>query len=561
MRAFLPAFGLLGSLSFAAAVAFVACAAQREDTGTPSNPLDAGADLATDADPGFDVAQDTAVDSAPPIMNPKTCEEAAAAKSYVGCDFWPTVVANSVWEVFDFAAIVANAGSEEAKITVTGPGGFKKEAIVGPGRLVKVYLPWVPALKGPQADECGASQTALKETVRADRSAYHLVTTRPVTVYQFNALEYEGKGGPVGKSWVGCPGDKACINDEGYVGPIGCFSFSNDASLLLPSTALTGNYRITGSRGGSGLSSYVAVTGTRDDTDVAVTLTGKGRILAGGGLSYTGGGATANFKLNAGDVMQLLVPAGTLFDLSGSLIKASRPVQVIAGVPCITQPSGVMACDHIEESVFPAETFGREYVVTMPTGPNGNKPGHVVRLYGNVDGTTLTYKPAAPKGAPLTLQAGQVVDLGVVKEDFVVTGSAEFAVGSFMLGGELVDPDAFDGLQKGDPSMSMITSVEQYRTKYVFLAPDDYLVNYVDVVAKPGTKLKLDGSEVTESGDSLGDYEVTRVKLGPGPSEVGAHVLESDKPFGIQVLGYGAYTSYHYPGGLNLSAIAPPPAK
>lgn len=561
MRAFLPACGLLVSFSLAAAVAFVACAAQREDTGGPPSTLDAGPDtFVADADPGFDVAHETAVDSAPPIMNPKTCEEAAASKSYVGCEFWPTVVANSVWEVFDFAAIVANAGSEEAKVTVTGPGGFKKEAIVGPGRLVKVYLPWVPALKGPQADECGASQTTLKETVRADRSAYHLVTTRPVTVYQFNALEYEGKGGPVGKSWVGCPGDKTCVGEE-FSGPIGCFSFSNDASLLLPSTALTGNYRITGSRGGAGLSSYVAITGTRDDTDVAVTLTGKGRILAGGGLTYTGGGATANFKLDAGDVMQLLVPPGTLFDLSGSLIKASRPVQVIAGVPCITQPAGVMACDHIEESVFPAETFGREYVVTVPTGPNADKPGHVVKLYGNVDGTTLTYKPAAPKGAPLTLNAGQFVDLGVVKEDFVVTGSAEFAVASFMLGGELVDPDAVWEPQKGDPSMSMITSVEQFRTKYVFLAPDDYPVNYVDVVAKPGTKLTLDGSEVTISGDALGDYEVTRIKLGAGPSGVGAHVLESDKPFGIQVLGYGSYTSYHYPGGLNLSAIAPPPAK
>jgi hypothetical protein len=28
---------------------------------------------------------------------------------------------------------------------------------------------------------------------------------------------------------------------------------------------------------------------------------------------------------------------------------------------------------------------------------------------------------------------------------------------------------------------------------------------------------------------------------------------------GIQVLGYGLYTSYQYPGGLNLEIIAPPP--
>jgi hypothetical protein len=36
-------------------------------------------------------------------------------------------------------------------------------------------------------------------------------------------------------------------------------------------------------------------------------------------------------------------------------------------------------------------------------------------------------------------------------------------------------------------------------------------------------------------------------------------VLVSDKPVGLQVMGYGSYTSYQYPGGLNLGLIAPPP--
>ncbi len=259
--------------------------------------------------------------------------------------------------------------------------------------------------------------------------------------------------------------------------------------------------------------------------------------------------------------MQLLVSSGSSFDLSGSLIRATRPVQVIAGVPCITNPTSAPACDHVEEIVFPAETMGREYVVTMPTGPDGAKPGHTVRIYGNVDGTALAYKPSTPTGAPATINAGQVVDLGIVKEDFVVTGSAEFAVSSFMLGGSLVDPTAFEGLQKGDPSMSNITSVEQFRTKYVFLAPDDYLVNYVDIVAPVGTKMKLDDVELSTFPETLGSYEVHRVKLDAGPAGVGAHNLTSDKPIGIQVFGYGLYTSYHYPGGLNLSAIAPPPVK
>lgn len=553
MRAFF-AFAAAGLCAL-----FLSCSAKRDDAGPSPGALDSGApDTASaDVDPGFDVASDVAKDTRPTNVDPKSCAEAAESASYVGCDFYPTVVANSVWNIFDFAAIVANAGTEEARISVTGPGGFTKEALVGPGRLVKVYLPWVPELKGPEANECG-SGTALTATVRANKSAYHIVTTKPVTVYQFNALEYEGKGGPADKSWLGCPGDKVCAD---VFSEIGCFSFTNDASLLLPSTALTGNYRITSIKGASGVPTYVAITGTRDNTEVEVILTSRGRILAGGGLKYTAGGGTAKFTLGQGDVIELVASPGTMFDLSGSLVKANKPVQVIAGVGCITNPLGEPACDHMEESVFPAETFGREYVVTMPTGPDGGKPGHVVRIYGNVDGTKLTYKPTTPKGAPTTINAGDVADLGVVKDDFIVTGTAEFAVGSFMLGGSLVDPTAFEGLQKGDPAMSMITSVEQFRTKYVFLAPDDYLVNYVDIVAKSGTKVTLDGTTITVSGETLGDYEVFRTKLGAGPMGVGSHTLTSDKPIGIQVFGYGLYTSYHYPGGLNLSAIAPPPVK
>lgn len=41
----------------------------------------------------------------------------------------------------------------------------------------------------------------------------------------------------------------------------------------------------------------------------------------------------------------------------------------------------------------------------------------------------------------------------------------------------------------------------------------------------------------------------------------GAHSLSASAPVGIQVIGYGAYTRYQYPGGLDLDATAPPPAK
>jgi hypothetical protein len=210
--------------------------------------------------------------------------------------------------------------------------------------------------------------------------------------------------------------------------------------------------------------------------------------------------------------------------------------------------------------VFPAETLGSRYFVTQPMGPNGSAVPHVVRIYGNFDNTTLSYPSGAPPGAPMALNAGQVVDLGTVNMDFEVVGSQSFAVGSFMMGASVVDPLNSAPDQKGDPAQSLATGVEQYRDKYVFLAPTDYDVNYVVVVLPQGTTVNIDGQPIGASTSPLGtDYAVARVPL--GSANGGAHLLEASAPVGIQVMGYGAYTSYYYPGGLDLDAIAPPPVK
>jgi hypothetical protein len=493
-----------------------------------------------------------------PNDDPTTCTEAAEWQSYVGCDYWPTVVANNVWSIFDFAVVVANAGTSPAMVTITGPMGTNQSQTVAPDKLAKFYLPWVPALKGGDSDTCG-SAVPLTTSLVMPGGAYHLVSSVPVTVYQFNALEYAGKGGPAGKNWSSCPGLQTCTQGMSS-GTLGCYSFTNDSSLLLPSTALTGNYRITAypgeTVGGTAeMASYVAITATTNGTHARVLLSHSADIVAGTGVTATAAGGELDLTLDAGDVAQLVTDLGDTFDLSGSLVLADQPVQVIAGSPCAQVPETAPACDHLEQSVFPAETLGKQYFVSQPSGPNGYPAGHVVRLYGNVDGTTLTYAPAAPSGCPATLDAGQVADCGVVETDFEVTGSNEFAVGTFMLGGSIVDPTG--GL--GDPSQSMLASVEQYRTKYVFLAPNDYDISYIDVIAPSGADLVLDGATVAYgSRSAIADgYDVWRVGL--IESADGSHTLEASTGVGIQVLGYGLYTSYQYPAGLNLKHIAPPP--
>src|SRR5262249_53235385 len=105
----------------------------------------------------------------------------------------------------------------------------------------------------------------------------------------------------------------------------------------------------------------------------------------------------------------------------------------------------------------------------------------------------------------------------------------------------------------GDPSESIGIPTQQYRRAYNFYAPDTYDSNYVNVVAPTGSTVTIDNVVISSSeflpiGSS--GFGVARHGVAGG-----THRMSADKPFGIVVYGYGRYTSYVYPGGLNLETI------
>jgi hypothetical protein len=497
--------------------------------------------------------------------DPTTCADAMTTKSYIGCDYWPTVTGNAVWSVFDFAVVISNPGANTANITVTG-GALTATVTqtVAPGTLVKIGLPWVPALKGADADAAG-NPTPMVNSVKAAAGAYHLVSDVPVLVYQFNALQYQSgtSGNDLhGVAWSTCPGDP-------------CLSYSNDASLLLPTTAMTPNYVVTGIPGSSTTgahptainSSYMTITGTAAGTTVKMQLSKTADILAssdGTTIPATAQNATTpatvTYTISAGDVLELIDASGATNDFTGSIVEASAPIQVIVGNPCTSNPaSGMNTCDHIEETVLPIETWGKQYLVTAPTGPEANLVQHTVRIYGGAMASNLTVTPAIT-GAPTSIAAGAVVTFSATK-DFFISGDQPFAVSSEQLSAEVVDPlGLFNPLgPSGDPSLSFFSAVEQFRLKYLFLAPTDYATNYVVVALPTGATVMLDGAPATGTATAVGQgYSVLRITLSAGTAG-GAHTLTSTQPFGIQIMGYGAQTSYQYPGGLDLKVISAPP--
>ena len=131
-------------------------------------------------------------------------------------------------------------------------------------------------------------------------------------------------------------------------------------------------------------------------------------------------------------------------------------------------------------------------------------------------------------------------------------GNARVLVAQFMVGEDYVT-NQFDGV--GDPALGLVVPVEQYRKSYDFLTPDTYTDNWVTVIGKAGSSYTLDGKDmqigVNQKVGKSG-YSFEFVKLPPG-----GHHISSESAFGINVSGLAAFTSYLYPGGLNLLELAP----
>ena len=450
------------------------------------------------------------------------CSAESLASTYLGCEYYPTVTGNMVSNTYDFAIIIANYHPVAIKGTLGGgPIPTQEFEIPANGVLVK-RLPWQPDLKLCNAELWEDCRTPTRFSARANGGAYHLVTSRPVAVYQFSPLDYKHA----------TPGE---------------FSYTNDASLLFPVNVWGTEYRVASWRETAGSPGLLAVVAGEDAT--TVTITTKAATQGDATIPSFVKDIPQTIVLNKGDVAQLgTIAAG---DLTGSLVTSDKPVEVIGGHYCANVPNGNSYCDHLEESMIPVTALATSYVVTPPRSdafPDGRV--QVVRVIATADDTELIFEPAQP-GINTTLQrAGNFVELASTAASVLVTGDKKILVSQYMLGQSATAGTA-------DPAMTIAVPTDQFRIGYLFHAPTSYAVNYVDIIGTNATQMTLDGVPVTATPTPIGTtgWMLTRLTLDNGPAGDGSHKLEASAKVGISVYGYGDYTSYWYPGGLDLSPI------
>ena len=116
--------------------------------------------------------------------------------------------------------------------------------------------------------------------------------------------------------------------------------------------------------------------------------------------------------------------------------------------------------------------------------------------------------------------------MGLVNQDFEIQADNEFGVATFQQGGAAVDPLAPQGTRKGDPSQSQTTAVEQWRLSYIFIAPSDYSVSYVNVIQPMGASIIVDGAAgIAPIKIGTSDFGVARVVLNGAAG--GVHVIRA----------------------------------
>ncbi len=567
------------------------------------------------------------------------CDLANAQHSYLGCEFYAADLDN--------AAIGAgrDASSQQYAVVVSNPSGQPTEVVVErnnalpgeqpqieeidrvtvlPGDLEVFDLPrrevdgsssFVPC---GASSECNAGEACwCAGDLRAEdpppdgghrdcrcrnaagsdgmndgthsaltSNAYRLRSVLPINAYQFNPL------------------DNVSV-------------FSNDASLLLPVSAISGEYTIVGwpqtiadstnpnedfdsSTHDEDLRAFLTIVGTTDATHVTVTLGPDVRNVIGvGGAPNGAPGDVWEFDLNQFDVLNLET-GGFNADFTGTLVEATHPVSVFMGSEASDAPrfdtllNRQCCADHLETQLFPNDTLGLNFLIgrmwprstalnaafidpTTDSVGEFNEP-EFVRVVAAASGTTTITTTLPPPDDHFTLEQGESTILWAT-QDFEMHADHAIAVLQVLASQEAVGiPSYYPG---GDPAAIAVPPVEQYRKEYVFLTPSLYAFDFVTITAPRGAQILLDEMPLSDWGCQAAPADgIPRRPTDPPPETVvhrcqlsypdvlgqnmpiedgiqndGYHTLRSNVEIGLVVYGFDAFVSYAYAGGLNLDPI------
>lgn len=442
--------------------------------------------------------------------------------SYLGCEYWAADLDN-VGDAEDavvgvVVTVPPNASATNVEITNHATGQVLSAAQLGvpstyvyPGQLQVFQLPVGFDVDG---------------TTLTDRT-FRIVTTTPVAVHQFNPLNGEGV-------------------------------HTNDASLLLPSKVTGTEYYVMSWQHRSDnlgvLRGFATIIATQPG-ETLVFVTPTAAVAAGNGVAKLAAGSTFPFKLLQGQALNLETDDVHGADLTGTHIVADKKITVIGGHECANVPLGIDNCDHLEQQLFPAETWSFEYVADAFSHRSPTQVD-IWRVIAGDHDVTVTTTPPVPGYETFVLQKGQWLQFAS-GSDFLVSADGPIMVGHYLSGstypGAQIACVSDSGHESaiGDPAFTLATPTKRYLSSYVVLTPSGYQQNFLNIMVRKNQTATVDGQPLTAALSPIPgtDYAVARQPVQPG-----VHTVEGTQPIGLTAYGWDCDVSYAYPGGMKLQA-------
>jgi hypothetical protein len=349
----------------------------------------------------------------------------------------------------------------------------------------------------------------------------------------------------------------------------GLASYDLSASLLIPTPAWGTNYiAVDAYSQGEYVTDegqpWVQILAREDDTHVTIKPTVD--IVGGAGVAPATQGTPQTYTLQHGEVLVLRQDT----ELIGSPIEADKPIGVWGGSSCMYVWNDCAACDGAHQQLPPVPALGHEYVAARYRNRYaGEEEAPPWRIVGAVDGTTLSYDPAAPAGAPTTIASGEVVEFDAAGPFVVRSQDAEhpFYIAGYMTGGGSCN-EGHPTYATGDPEFVNVIPPQQYLKEYVFMTdPTMRNTNLVVVRTKaPDGDFKdvsLDCAGTLTGWEPIGTegaYELARIDLvvddqGVNGCANGGQAMRSEAPFGLTVWGWSSVISYAFPAGQSVQPI------
>jgi hypothetical protein len=503
------------------------------------------------------------------------CQYIEKKDTYVGCEYWAVDLDNAFVQagagVFydayhaSFAVAISNVGETlTADIRIESLSEVLAEGSVEPGQMEVFRLPYAD-IEGTMHGFMG----------------YRVTSTVPIVAYQFNPLD-----------------------DENV--------FSNDASLLLPTSSLgTEYYVMTRRQTFEVLKSTLTIVATQEgETNVRIELpdrtdTNPMVTLSGSDIPPMEGGEVLEWTLSQYEVLNIETNH-LAADFTGTYVTSDRPLAVFGGTeasnapntdscihrerqgdwvceydretPCFDderQEPNIALCrdfitccaDHLEQQMLPISAWGREYNAAR-SAPRGDE-ADIWRIIAGADETQVTLV-GIPDAVGEPIRTNYTIDEGEWFEfesraDFEILATGPIMLGQFLAAEQAPEPWAEphppeypNDAGTGDPAFMLGVPREQYLDNYVFLVPREYEQNWVTIVAPVGMEMEHEDEDGTETLEAdmftpfaTEEYAVLRYAL----ENTGYHRLTGEQPFGVMVHGYDQYVSYGYPAGLNLKKI------